>query len=152
MGVYALNFASMVLGDRVVRTESSAMLSDRGVDLTDSITRYYESGAVAQLMSSMVCAADRRGMIYGETGWLEIDNINNPGRIEVRRPFAPEPERVLTVPPQLTGYEYEVTACLEALDNGWTECPAMPHAETLEIMRQMDALRASWGVRYPFED
>ena len=151
VGVYALNFASMVLGDRIVRTESSAQLSDKGVDLTDSITYYYESGAVAQLLSGMVCAGDRRGLIYGETGWLSVDNINNPGRIELWRPYDPAPERVLTVPAQLTGYEYEVTACMEALAAGRIECPAMPHAETLEIMRRMDALRAAWGVKYPFE-
>lgn len=29
--------------------------------------------------------------------------------------------------------------------------PKWPHAETLEIMRQMDALRAAWQIRYPFE-
>lgn len=26
-----------------------------------------------------------------------------------------------------------------------------PHAETLAIMRQMDALRKEWGVRYPMD-
>lgn len=55
------------------------------------------------------------------------------------------------MPAQINGYEYEVLACKEALENGWKECPAMPHEETLLIMRQMDALRASWGVKYPFE-
>ncbi len=27
----------------------------------------------------------------------------------------------------------------------------MPHQETLFIMKQMDELRAQWGVAYPFE-
>ena len=27
----------------------------------------------------------------------------------------------------------------------------MPHEETLRIMRQMDGLRADWGVVFPFE-
>ena len=29
--------------------------------------------------------------------------------------------------------------------------PKMPHAETLEIMRQMDTIRAQFGIVYPFE-
>ena len=28
-----------------------------------------------------------------------------------------------------------------------TECPQMPHTETLELMRQMDAIREKFGLR-----
>ena len=52
---------------------------------------------------------------------------------------------------QLTGYEYEVQACEEAIANGWLEAPDMPHQETLDVMRQMDSLRAAWGLRYPMD-
>ena len=38
-----------------------------------------------------------------------------------------------------------------ALETGALECPEMPHAQTLRMMEQMDALRAGWGIRYPFE-
>lgn len=54
-------------------------------------------------------------------------------------------------PKQISGYEYEVLACKEALEKGWTECPDMPHEETLELMRQMDSVRKQWGLRYPQE-
>ena len=43
-----------------------------------------------------------------------------------------------------TGFEPEVAA-------GCTECPALPAAETLRVLRAADALRALWGVRYPGE-
>ena len=38
-----------------------------------------------------------------------------------------------------------------AIREGKCECPELPHAESLRILRQMDALRAQWGIRYPFE-
>ena len=38
-----------------------------------------------------------------------------------------------------------------ALAAGCTECPALPAAETLRVLRAADALRALWGVRYPGE-
>ena len=50
------------------------------------------------------------------------------------------------------GYEYEVLACREAIRNGQRECEKMPHAETLTIMKQMDELRAQWGVKYPYDE
>ncbi len=55
------------------------------------------------------------------------------------------------VPAQLTGYEYEVAAAAQAMLDGKRECAAMPHADTLRIMKLMDSLRADWGLKYPFE-
>ena len=43
-------------------------------------------------------------------------------------------------------------ACKAAIEEGLLECPEMPHKETLEIMRQMDAVRKQWGMRYPGEE
>ena len=152
VGVYALNFASMVLGNGIRRRESCMVPLETGVDLSDSITYFYDGGVMAQLMATSACQTDRRGIIYGEKGFLVVENINNPSRIEIwlgRNPK--EPSQVLPVPAQLTGYEYEVRACMKALEEGALECPEMPHSETIALMEQMDALRADWGLRYPFE-
>ena len=55
------------------------------------------------------------------------------------------------MPKQLTGYEYEVEACMRAMAEGRIECPEMPHEEIIRMMELMDRLRSSWGIRYPFE-
>ena len=52
---------------------------------------------------------------------------------------------------QISGYEYEVEACIKALKEGWLQCPDMPHAETIKMMEWMDELRGAWGIVYPFE-
>lgn len=154
LSVYTLTFASMLFGDDIERMESSAKMLPTGVDCTDSIVLYYKDGKTAHLMTSSLAATDRRGVIYGTTGYIAIDNVNFPMRAEIWRP---NPDRshslveTIPMPGRLTGYEYEVEACMEALANGWIEHPAMPHAETLTIMRQMDALRAQWGMVYPFD-
>ena len=46
-----------------------------------------------------------------------------------------------------TGYEYEVQACMEALESGAIECPQMPHEETIAVMKLMDRLRDDWGLK-----
>ena len=51
-----------------------------------------------------------------------------------------------------SGYEYEVQASIDALRKGCIECAAMPHAETLAVMRLMDRLREEWGVVYPMDE
>ena len=55
------------------------------------------------------------------------------------------------VPEQINGYEYEVLACKQAILDGKCECPQMPHSEILRVMRMMDQIRESWGMKFPCE-
>ena len=152
LGVYTLNFASMAFGDDVARMESSVAMLDTGVDHTESITLHYRDGRTACLTSTAVAQTNRQGVICGEKGYLTVDNINNPQVISVYdRAGNGVPVETLPVPQQITGYEYQVEACLRALETGALECPEMPHSETIHIMRTMDALRAQWGMHYPFD-
>ena len=56
------------------------------------------------------------------------------------------------VPEQISGFEYELRACKDAIMEGKTEPPQMPHSEILYVMGIMDSLRREWGVRFPQED
>ena len=150
VGVYPLNFAAMVFGNDPVSIQGSAVLSDKGVDRQDPITLRYADGRMAVLNATMMGMSDRRGVIDCDNGMLEIVNINCPQELRVYNR-----ERVLIAsyraPKCITGYEYEVEACIRALDAGGIECPLMPHAETVRMMEWMDGLRAQFGVRYPEE-
>ena len=57
----------------------------------------------------------------------------------------------VTMPEQITGFEYEVRASMKAIREGKLECMEMPHEESIRIMEQMDGLRKDWGIEYPFE-
>lgn len=152
LGVYTLNFASMVFGDDVVRMESSVGMMDSGVDHTENITLHYQDGKTAHLLSTAMALTDRHGVISGDKGYLVVDNINNPLVIEVYdNTRSGKPVQVVNVPEQITGYEYQVEACMRAMAAGELECAEMPHSETLHIMRVMDELRAQWNMVYPFD-
>ena len=150
VGVYTLTFASVVMGDEIDRIQAGCVKTEQGVDAQNSITIFYKDGRMAQLCSGIMSLSDRKGIIYGSKGYIIVENINNFESIQVynveRKMVAEYP-----CPPQISGYEYEVMACVEAVRNGWTECPQMPHEQTLEIMRQMDEVRRQLGVSYPFE-
>ncbi|MGN1368143.1 MAG: Gfo/Idh/MocA family protein [Aristaeellaceae bacterium] len=153
LGVYVLNFASMVFGDDIVRINSTVELFETGVDRTETITIKYRSGKMAQLMASTAFNSDRRCVIYGTEGYMMVDNVNNPGWIEIfDKDHRDQPIRHIDVPPQLTGYEYEVEACLRDLQSGNLEPAEMPHAQTRMLLHQMDALRAIWHIKFPFEE
>lgn len=151
LGVYTLNFAAMVFGTDIIRTTSACIKSDTGVDAQNSITLEYADGKMAILCSSQMAKSDRQGIISGDKGFMIVDNINNPQKVSVYDSDYQLTD-VYNCPPQITGYEYQVYASIEALENGWLESPFMPHQETLRIMKQMDELRKEWGVIYPSDN
>lgn len=151
--VYPLNFASMVLGNKIRRIAASMVPAATGVDGQDSVMIEYESGQMASLFSTMYAMTDREGQILGTKGFVTVENINNPQVIRVYASdgLTRELTREVAVPEQITGYEYELLSCKRAIEAGALECPEMPHAETLELMRQMDEIRRQFGVVFPFE-
>ena len=150
LGVYPLNFACMAFPGEIRDVASACVKWETGVGAQNSFTLTFEDGRMAVLYSSMLVQSDRLGVINGDKGYMEVQNINNPEEIRI---FDLQRNciRTIPVPEQINGYEYEVLACREALEKGWTECPQMPHAETLRMMKVMDGLRKSWGVIYPME-
>lgn len=151
LGVYTLNFASMVLGSNVTAIQSAVQMQETGVDMQESITLTYADGAMAVLCSAMNCRGDSHGVIYGTKGCLTADDINNPMVITVAPADKTKPAQTYNVPAQITGFEYQVQAAVDAIEAGQVECEAMPHAETIRIMKLMDDIRAQWGMKYPGE-
>lgn len=151
--VYTLNFSSMILGDDIKNIYASMVPTATGVDGQNTVMLQYQNGKMATMFTTMYTLTDRRGLICGRDGFITVENINNPRKIIVWGPNREKPEirKELTVPEQITGYEYEVLACKRALEQGQIQCPEMPHQETLEIMRQMDQIRNQLGIVFPFE-
>jgi len=150
LGIYLLHFASMVFGKEVETITSAASITESGVDGTDSITMIFRDGKMAVMHSSMLANLDRRAVIFGTKGYLNIQNLNNPEKLTVYD----ENHKEISVyypPKQITGYEYEVLACLKAIENSTVECEEMPHAETIRIMKMMDEIRAQWGYEIETE-
>ena len=63
VGIYPLNFASMVFGDEVDSITGTAVMTETGVDAQNSITITYKDGKMAALCSSAMGLSDRRGII-----------------------------------------------------------------------------------------
>lgn len=150
VGVYPLNFISMVLGNEVEEITSTCTKTKTGVDEQNAVILKYRGGAMAVAHSGLLSATEQNGIVYGTEGYLIAEEINNVQNIKVYTK-----DRKLKwekhVPEQLTGFEDEVRASIKAIKEGKLECEEMPHGETLRIMEMMDGLRAEWGIQYPFE-
>lgn len=150
VGIYPLNFASMVFGDDYQEVHAHCTYTKKGVDETDVFTLIYQDGKLADLNCSMVAQTDRRGIIYCSKGFIEVDNINNPLLVRIYDQSY-KPIKTIEMPKQINGYEYEVREVRDAILNHQTECSSMPHAQTILMMKLMDDIRKKMNLIYPFE-
>lgn len=150
LGVYPLNFAAMIFGTDIEKIQSACTYTDTGVDEQETITLIYKDKRVASLTATMLTATDRQGIVYGSEGYIIVENINNYESLTV---YNKEHEKInfYKRPKQISGYEYEVEACVRALKEGWIQCPEMPHEESIRMLEIMDSLRKEWKITYPFE-
>ena len=151
LGVYCINFMRMYFGTDIFSTESSCVLGETGMDMYESITVQYRDGKVATLISSALARCNREGLIVCDDGYIVVENTNCPEAVKIYDPDYKLIEAYYPPKGQVTGYEHQVIACKDALEKGLLESPYMPHAETIAIMKEMDELRAQWGVKYPMD-
>ena len=150
LGIYGLTFASMILGDDVVDISSVCTKNDNGMDMQDVINLTYRSGQLAAITCSALSCGPNMGMIFGTKGHIEVNMINNFEIVTVYD-NAGTKTGYYKREKQITGYEYEVMSVMNALKEGWLECPEMPHAQTLRILNMMDCIRKQLDIKFPQE-
>lgn len=150
VGVYGVNFATMHFGEDIERIESSVQFTDTGVDGRESITIFYKDGRMAVLTHGIYARSDRKGIFYGDKGYIVVENINNPQSISVYDVQDQLIKRI-DVPQQISGYEYQFQECAECIQSGKIESKSMPLDDSIFVMEVMDKLRSDWGLVYPQE-
>ena len=148
--IYPINSALMVFKEEIVDMQTSAVLSPEGVDWVNNITLTFADGKMAILHGNMVAQTDCDTVIFGTEGCMKLQNTNNYEEIRI---YGKSRDVVATykVPEQISGFEYEVLACKKAIEEGKIECPEMPHAEILRVMKLMDQAREVWGMKLPWD-
>jgi predicted dehydrogenase len=157
MGIYPLTFAHLVLGEAEQLT-ATASLSDTGIDLDVAVAGRYPGGALALMGASMTSWSSRRAEIATDTGRIVLEDFHHPTSA-VFTPTAPggsnddtqrlEPVAIEGAEPVIgRGYAHEAVEFARCLHAGLLESPLVPHAQTLTLLRQMDALREQVGLRY----
>ena len=151
LGVYPINFTLMFFPSKIKKIESCMIPHPiTGVDAMDNVSFVYENGMLATFRTTIYSSTNRRGVINGDKGFLEVTNINNPESIIL---YNAKYEKVkeYAIPKQLTGFEYEVAECLDCISKGLVETPSMPHSEIIKVLEICDGLRDDWNYKFPFE-
>ena len=133
-----------------------AMLKDENVDVVYIATphsfHYEQAKMCIEHGKHVLCekAFTANAVIYGANGRIVVEGVNCPQCIKV---FDSQFNLIEKYDreEQITGYEYEVQACVEDIKAGKIESQQMPHSKTLNMMKVMDEIRRQMGVVFPFE-
>lgn len=146
MGVYLAHLAWLVLGEPAT-VQTTGRLAATGVDATAAMLWGYRDGRYAQLTASFDGVTDGpHTVISGRDGWVALHGrTHEPPRVVVHRG---DQERVITATRSGNGYGAQVTEVERALRAGDLESPWVPLADTIGVLRVLDAARATLGVDY----
>jgi predicted dehydrogenase len=142
----------MVMGDDIEEIVARGKITELKMDESAAAIIKYKSGRIAVTTWGMSAISDCRAAIYGSGGILVVTGVNRIHKIEQ---YDTEWNCVATYTAddsELTGYEFEVRACREAIINGKVETDVMPVEKTVFIMELMDEIRKQLGVIYPMEN
>lgn len=150
LGVYPVSFASMLFGEPTGVT-GLASLGKTGVDEEATISLSHTEGELATAALSFRVETPREGIVHGTEGRIRIHcPWWGPSRLTISRPKG-EVEKH-DYPLRGNGLVYEAEEFMTLIREGRRDSRNMPLQESLAIMRTMDALRLSWGVKYPGAD
>ena len=148
LGIYPLAFSILHFGEDFADATGRASLLPTGVDDQSAFSLGWADGRIAALACSATAAGGAGGRIVGTEGSIEVPMLVRCEGFRIV-PFGGGEAEEVSRPFECNGYEYEFRAAARAVAAGLPECPEAPHSATLAALRAMDALRASWGVRFP---
>ncbi|WP_369138454.1 Gfo/Idh/MocA family protein [Modestobacter versicolor] len=152
LAVYPLLWAWGTLGlpDEVTAVGT---LNAEGVDAQNALTLRWDSGAQAQLTTSLLARSPHTALVCGSEGWVRStgpDSVYRPTRLDVQVGDAePRTEEFALIG---SGYVHELREVTRCLQEGLTESPVVPLEHSLATMRLLDGVRAQLGVVYPNDE
>lgn len=148
VGVYTIALAYDVMGGAPEDMCSAACIGETGVDEQNAALLKYSGGRIAILSSAVRTTTPHMAFIMGTEGMIRIPSfwcsrevtVSAGGKDEVIREDFPG-----------NGFEFEAQEAIDCVRAGKQESAGIPLDESVSIVRTMDALRAQWGLKYPFE-
>lgn len=150
LGIYPISFAYLVLG-KPTSIVAKGEFTPTGVDSQTSMIFQYESGAHAQLTTTLLVKSPCTASIIGTKASLFVEgSFYTPTSMKLKTVDG----EVIDFPSNYQGHGLREQAIefAKLISQGKKESDLMTHVDTQSIMETMDEIREQIGLRYPFEN
>ncbi|MCB9890110.1 MAG: Gfo/Idh/MocA family oxidoreductase [Planctomycetes bacterium] len=145
VGVYCVSLADLVFDAPITARSSLATIGTTGVDERSGYLLAFEGGGLAVLSSAVRTVTSHDARIDGSKGSIVIPDFWRPTSV---RAIQARYTREWTFDEPGNGYGWQALEVAKCVREGLRESPLRPLEATLRVQRELDRLRAPWGLRY----
>jgi len=154
IGVYCVQFAEFVFGEKPVKVVSGGHMNEHGVDESTSTTLVFSNGRTATLITHSKVELPNEAYVFGTKQTIKVHSpFWCPTEIEeVGRKVQSFPLLAEKLPCNFdngVGLHYQCVEVRKCILEGAIECPVVSHKKTMIIAEVMESIRKQVGVVYP---
>lgn len=149
--VYPINMLQMIYGTLPISVISECAKLPTNVDAQEVLQLRFGQGQTASVFVTAMYKADNNAVIYGERGYVELDNINCPTGFRVYNGDGQLINDTKLPEKQISGYEFEFLTARDNIIIGKIEDPYQPQELLINTMKFLDYLRDTWKIKFPME-
>ncbi|MCK5761607.1 MAG: Gfo/Idh/MocA family oxidoreductase [Candidatus Izimaplasma sp.] len=144
LGVYPISYLMHMQKDTIKYIKASSRIHKTGVDIETNMDIEFNDGSLATLTSCMDTDMNKPGILEFENGIIKVEDFSRSKRIFINgEPF--------DIPFIKGGFSYQINSFVNTLNNNLLENEIMTYNESRKVMKIMDQVRNTVGVKYPFE-
>ena len=147
VGVYPM-FLALLIGGTPKTIQACSKLAITGADETTAAQLYFENGAIAHILSSIVADTPKQAEIFGSKGSIILQTPwHKSQEITLRKNSGKE--EIFKFPFEGVGFHYELRHATECLQRGLKESEIMPLSLSIQMAKVADEILQQAGVFYP---
>ena len=150
IGIYNLGFMHMVMGEPPVSFSSRVHLNEYGTDDFSTILLEYPGGRTAGVTTSIGMDIPREAAVFGTKGSITLPDFQKAEKMTVRL-YGGESYDV-EIPFDINGFEYQIREASRCAAAGQSTSQILKAEDSLAILKLMDDIRESWGLKFAFEE
>ena len=149
IGIYNLGFLHMVMGQAPVSFESNVHMSEYGTDDFSAVSLTYPGGRSAHAVQAIGMDLGRAAAVFGTRGAIWLPDFQMARTMTVT-PYGGQPYEV-SLPWEINGFEYQIREVDRCVRAGMNTSDILKPADSLTVLRLMDEIRESWGMKFSYE-
>lgn len=150
IGIYNLGFAHMIMEEYPSKFTSTVHINEYGTDDFSCINLEYSGNRSASVTTAIGMLMPREAVIFGSKGSIYLPDYQKAEKMIIR-PYEGEEAEVL-MPFEVNGYEYEIKEVSRCVEAGLSTSNIFRKEDSLAILKLMDEIRQTWGMKFSFEN
>mgnify|MGYP002423529882 FL=1 len=149
IGIYNLGFLRFIMGGDPEAFQSEVRFNEYGTDEFSVIQLRYPKGRTAHSLQTIGLQIERKAALYFDRASIYLPDFQGAYSMIVEPVDSDSYE--VDSPPEINGFEYEVREVTRSVKAGKTHSDIFRPEDSIAVLRLMDKIRESWGLKFSFE-